>query len=212
MTEAAAKTGADPIFIVAVEQYFPKNQRIIDDDLSPKILPLSIRIVKSLIRYGFIRDWVINYSEKTNPGIWGGILCRKRYIMDKLNEISNQIDGVVNLGAGFDTLVYTLESISELLIWELDQNIIINSKKARLNQITNSISDNIKSIGIDFDHEDVGKTLESNGYSNDKQIFFVWEAVTQYLKEESVKQIFEFLSHAQKGSKITFTYVRKDFM
>jgi|NGEPerStandDraft_6_1074524.scaffolds.fasta_scaffold386565_2 hypothetical protein len=41
MTKAAAKTGADPIFIVAVEQFFPKNQRIIEDDLSPKILPLS---------------------------------------------------------------------------------------------------------------------------------------------------------------------------
>ena len=33
----------------------------------------------SLMRYKFIRDWVINYSEKTNPGIWGGILCRKVY-------------------------------------------------------------------------------------------------------------------------------------
>jgi methyltransferase (TIGR00027 family) len=211
MTKAAAKTGADPIFIVAVEQFFPKNQRIIEDDLSPKILPLSIRVVTNLMRYGFIKDWVINYSEKTNPGI-GGILCRKRYINDKLDEMSNQIDGVVNLGAGFDTLVYTLDSIFKLPIWELDQNVIINSKQARLIKIDNSIPDNINSIGIDFDHEDVGKILESNGYSNDEQIFFIWEAVTQYLKEESVKQIFDFLSHAHKGSKITFTYVRKDFL
>ena len=40
MTETAAKTGADPIFIVAVEQFFPKNQRMIEDSLAPKILPL----------------------------------------------------------------------------------------------------------------------------------------------------------------------------
>ena len=72
------------------------------------------------MRFGFIRNWVINYSEKTNPGIWGGILCRKRYIKDKLNEMSSQIDGVVNLGAGFDILVYNLDSISNLTIWELD--------------------------------------------------------------------------------------------
>jgi hypothetical protein len=79
MTEAAAKTGADPIFIVAVEQFFLRNKRIIEDDLAPKILPLSILVMTILMRYGFIRNWVIKYSEKTNPGIWGGILCRKRY-------------------------------------------------------------------------------------------------------------------------------------
>jgi O-methyltransferase involved in polyketide biosynthesis len=128
MTEAAAKTGADPIFIVAVEQFSQKSKRIIEDSLAPKILPLSIRVVISLMRYGFIRDWVINFSEKTNPGIWAGILCRKRYIRGKLNEMSNQIDGVVNLGAGLDTLVYTIDSISELPIWELDQDVIVKSK------------------------------------------------------------------------------------
>ena len=212
MTEAAAKTGADPTFIVAVEHFFPRNQRIIDDDLAPKILPLSIRVMTSVMRYGFIRNWVINYSEKTNPGIWAGILCRKRYIRDKLNEMSSQIDGVVNLGAGLDTLVYTLDSITNLPIWELDQNVIIKSKQIRLKEIVDSIPDNIKGIGIDFDHEDIGEALEKNGYSNNKQIFFIWEAVTQYLEEKSIKQIFDFLSHAHKGSKIAFTYVRKDFL
>ncbi len=56
MTKAAAKTGADPMFIVAVEQFFPQYQRIIVDDLAPKILPLSIRVVLKLMRYGFIRE------------------------------------------------------------------------------------------------------------------------------------------------------------
>ena len=212
MTKAAAKTGADPIFIVAVEQFFPKNQRIIEDYLAPKILPSSIRVVLKLMRYGFIRDWLVNYSEKSNPGIWGGILCRKRYIRDRLDEKSNQIEGVVNLGAGLDTLIYTLDSISELPIWELDQNVIIKSKQLRLKKIGSTIPGNIKSISIDFDHEDVEKVLEENGYTRDKQIFFIWEAVTQYLEEESVKKIFDFLSHAHTGSKVAFTYVRRDFL
>lgn len=104
------------------------------------------------MRFGFIRNWVINYSEKINPGIWGGILCRKRCIKDKLNEMSSQIDGVVNLGAGFDILVYNLDSISNLTIWELDQNVIIKSNQIRLNKLVKSIPDNIKSFSIDFDN------------------------------------------------------------
>ncbi len=197
MTRAAAKTGADPIFIVAVEQFFPRDQRIVEDDLALQILPLSIRVVGILMRFGFIRDWLISYSEKNSPGIWGGILCRKRYIRDKLTDISNQIDGVVNLGAGFDTITYTLDSISKLPVWELDQDVIIKYKKTRLNDMLGSIPPNIKSISIDFDHEDVREVLEKNGFSNDKQIFFVWEAVTQYLEEKSVIEVFDFLSHAR---------------
>ena len=43
MTKAAAKTSADPISIVAIEQSFPKDQRIVVDDLALQILPLSVR-------------------------------------------------------------------------------------------------------------------------------------------------------------------------
>jgi methyltransferase (TIGR00027 family) len=212
MTEAAAKTSADPMSIVAMEQSFPKDQRIVDDNLAIQILPLSIRIVTRVTEIGFIRDWLINYTEKITPGIWGGILCRKRYINDKLNDMGDQIDGVVNLGAGLDTIVYSLNSISKLPIWELDQNIIIKHKQKRLTQILGTIPGNVKMIGIDFDHEDICKVLEKNGYSNDMRIFFIWEAVTQYLEEKSVRMIFDFLSHAHMGSKIVFTYVRKDFL
>jgi methyltransferase (TIGR00027 family) len=155
---------------------------------------------------------LINYSEKNSPGVWGGILCRKRYIRDKLTDMSDQIDGVVNLGAGLDTVTYTLDSISKLPVWELDQDVIIKYKKTRLNGMLGSIPSNVKSVSIDFDHEDIREVLENNGYSNDKQIFFIWEAVTQYLEEKSVIKMFDFLSHARNGSKITFTYVLKDFL
>ena len=212
MTEDAAKTSADPISIVAMEQSFPKDQRIVDDDLALQMLPLSVRIVTRVSEIGFVRDWLINYTEKITPGIWGGILCRKRYINDRLNDMSDQIDGVVNLGAGIDTRVYSLNSISELPIWELDQNIIIKHKQKRLTHILGTIPGNVKIIGIDFDHEDIGKVLEKNGYSSDKKIFFIWEAVTQYLEEKSVRIIFDFLSHVHSGSKIIFTYVRKDYL
>ena len=212
MTKAAAKTSADPISIVAMEQSFPKDQRIVVDDLALQILPLSVRIVTRVMEIGFIRDWLINYTEKITPGIWGGILCRKRYINDKLNDMSDQIDGVVNLGAGLDTRVYKLNLISKLPIWELDQDVIINSKQTRLTKIFGSFPENVHTIGIDFDHEDVGKVLEKDGYSIDKKIFFIWEAVTQYLEEKSVRIIFDFLSHANNSSKIVFTYIRKDFL
>jgi methyltransferase (TIGR00027 family) len=212
MTEAAAKTSNGTVFIVAIEQSFPKDIRIIEDNLALQILPLSYRIFTRLMQIRFIRDWMINFYEKRWPGVWGGILCRKRYINDKLNDLSHQIDGVVNLGAGLDTRVYTLDSISQLPIWELDQDTVIKYKQKRLTQIFGAFPDNIKNVAIDFDHEDINDALIRNGYSSDKKIFFVWEGVTQYLEEESVRRMFDFLSHARSGSKLIFNYVLKDFI
>lgn len=212
MTEAAAKTGPGTIFLVAVEQTFPEDERIVDDELAYKIMPLMYRLFVWIMRIGFIRDWMIGYSEKTDPGVWGGLLVRKRYINDKLNQTSGQVDGVVNLGAGFDSRVYSLDSISKLPAWELDQIEIIKAKKKRLTRIFGSIPENVELVEIDFDHEDVEEVLKKHSYTKDKRIFFIWEGVTQYLEEESVKEMFDFLSHAESGSKICFTYVFKDFI
>ena len=50
MTHAAARTGAGPTMMVAVEQYFPKKQRIIEDSLAYRILPFGIRTVAGVLR------------------------------------------------------------------------------------------------------------------------------------------------------------------
>lgn len=43
MTQAAAKTGAGQTSIIAIEQLFPADQRIIFDDLARSTLPLGAR-------------------------------------------------------------------------------------------------------------------------------------------------------------------------
>jgi len=41
MSKAAARTGIMPMSLVAVEQHFPKEQRVIDDVLAARLLPLG---------------------------------------------------------------------------------------------------------------------------------------------------------------------------
>jgi methyltransferase (TIGR00027 family) len=65
---------------------------------------------------------------------------------------------------------------------------------------------------MDFDHEILGDILRSYGYAVDIKTFFIWEAVTQYLPEESVRKTFDYLAQASPGSRLAFTYVRKDFI
>lgn len=105
MAQSAADTGQGPTGIVAIEQFLPEKERVINDDLARKILPLVARAFLGLMRFKNFRDWAIKYSEKKFPGTWAMALCRKRYIEDKAVEaIKGQVEAVVILGAGFDTI------------------------------------------------------------------------------------------------------------
>ncbi len=198
--------------IVAVEQYFPKAQRVIDDGLAARLLPLGAVIFVRFLRPRWVRDWIIGLSEKNYPGFWGGLSCRKRYIDEKLVGSRSEFEAVVNLGAGFDTRPYRLEALSGLPVWEVDQCENVEAKEKRLRKAFGTIPSNVKLVPVDFDRDDLGSVLAAQGYSAAKRTFFVWEAVTQYLTEQGVRATFDWLARAASGSRLTFTYVRKDFL
>src|ERR1035438_2177922 len=212
MANEAANTGIMPMVLIAVEQSFPKEERIVDDALAYRMLPLGAKLFVGLLRFSWLRSWLIGMSEKNNPGIWGGLLCRKRYIGDKLVAESTKIDAVVNLGAGFDTQAYRISSISRLPVWEVDQRRNVVTKEKRLKEIFGEVPSHVRLLAIDFDHEDLRTALSSSGHLLTKRTFFVWEGVSQYLTEQGVRKTFDFLANAAVGSCLAFTYVRKDFL
>ncbi|WP_026889626.1 SAM-dependent methyltransferase [Clostridium beijerinckii] len=211
MAKAAGKTGSGPISIVAIEQYFPQEERIIVDNLAHRLIP-SGGVFLKVMRLNSVRDWMVKITEKTFPGLWSCMMCRKKYIDEKLIDSVNDIEAVVNLGAGFDTRSFRLQELSHVPVWELDQPTNIETKKTQLGKIFASIPSNVKLVSIDFDHEDISTILYSYGYSIYKKTFFIWEGVTQYLTEDGIRATFDFLAKAAPGSRLAFTYVLKDFI
>jgi methyltransferase (TIGR00027 family) len=175
-------------------------------------LPPGARAFVCVTRLNFIRNWIIRITEKIFPGLWGAILCRKRYIDEKLTASVGQIDAVVNLGAGFDTLAYRLPTLTDLPVWEIDQPENIESKRAAVQKLFGGVPAHITLVPIDFDRQELGSVLEPYGFSLDKRTFFIWEAVTQYLTEPGIRASCEFLAKAAHGSRLALTYVRKDFL
>ncbi len=212
MTKEAAKTAMGPTFMIAVEQSFPEEQRIITDELAYPILPLSYRLMVKLFSIKFVRHWLIGTTETSTPGLWGGIMLRKLYIQHKINTSQSEIGQVVNLGAGYDTMAYNLPSLSNMPVWELDQKNVVETKTQRLETSLGKVPENVKLIAMDFDHEDIGQTLKKQGFQDETPTLFILEAVTQYLDEESVEKMFTFLSQAQTGSKLIFTYILREFI
>jgi methyltransferase (TIGR00027 family) len=140
------------------------------------------------------------------------MLCRKRYIDDRLVEAAGKIEAVVNLGAGFDTRACRLSALVDVPVWELDLPRNIKPKRTRLRKLFGQIPAHVMLVAMDFEHDDLTTTLAANGYSPHRRTFFVAEAVTQYLTEAAVRGMFDFLAGAAARSRLLFTYVRKDLI
>lgn len=212
MTRAAAGTGSGPTVMVAIEQHFPEDRRIIDDDLAAPILPFGMRAYVRLMGFDAARDWMVRVTERRLPGLWGAVMCRKRYIDEKLTEATGRVEAVVNLGAGFDTRAYRLPARAGVPVWELDLPENVESKRARLRKLFGAVPVHVELVPIDLDRADLSTVLLSHGYAANDRTFFVWEAVSQYLTESGVRATFDFLARAVRGSYLAFTYVRSDFL
>jgi methyltransferase (TIGR00027 family) len=211
MTRKAAKTGPGAMVLVAIEQGFSERERIISDGLACPILPFSSRV---WVRLSLpIRKWLVAKTEQKVPGLWGGIMARKRYIDEVVAEaIGGSIEAVVNLGAGFDTRAFRLPQLESVQVWEVDQPGNIESKRRRLQSIFGEVPAHVTLVPIDFDTEKLPSVLAAHGYDADTKAIFIWEGVTQYLTEPGIRATMEFLARAPLGSRLVFTYTPKDFI
>ena len=209
----ASKTAFGPMIIAACEQYFPKTQRLVEDNLAVDFLPAGVKLVVRSCRWGFFRRALMNLAEKVSPGTWAGIACRKRYIDEKVSAaIADGLRALVILGAGLDTRACRLAAPKGVRAYEVDQPQSIDYKGARMRARFGRVPENVSLVAVDFERDDLGAALAENGFPIEMPAIFVWEGVTQYLTEEAVRRTFAFLAKAGAGSRMVFTYVRKDFL
>lgn len=207
----AAQTALGPMVIAAVEQLEPAGRRILTDPLAVRFLPPTLTLLVRACRWRRLRGSMIRATDKKARGIWGGVLCRKRYADDHVTAaIDAGVDQVVVLGAGLDTRAYRLPGPQR--VYEVDLPANVDTKRARVRAALGDVPDHVRLVPVDFETDDLAESLAGNGFTLDRPAVFVWEAVTQYLTEDGVRHTFAFLSKAAPGSRLVFTYVRRDFL
>jgi methyltransferase (TIGR00027 family) len=210
---ASAQTAFGPMVIAATERYTPPPQRLIDDELAVQFLPPGMRLIVQACRWRRVHNLLVRTTDRSAPGMWGSMLCRKRYADDNVADaLASGIGQVVILGAGLDTRAYRLVAPAGALAFELDQPTNTDYKLRRLRMIYGGVPQRVHVIPVDFEADDLATVLSSAGFEIKRPALFVWEAVTQYLTEQSVRATFTFLAKAPAGSRLIFTYVRADFL
>ena len=211
-TNPAAQTAFGPMVLAAIEQYERPGRRLVDDNLAGKFLPAGLRWLVGAMRWPVLRRTMVALSEKSGPGLWANMACRKRFVDEKLSAALSDLDAVVILGAGMDTQAYRLADRSDIPAFEVDLPVNIERKARVVRRVLGATPRSVHLVPIDFERDDLSEVLTAHGHRTSDRTFFVWEGVTQYLTEEAVRATFEYMTGAAPGSRLVFTYVQQDFI
>ncbi|BBX87752.1 SAM-dependent methyltransferase [Mycolicibacterium aubagnense] len=208
----AALTAFGPMALTAIEQHEPPGRRLVDDDLAASFLPQALRALVAATRWAPLRRTMVAASDRSAPGMWANMACRKRYADDNLMAALAGIDAVVVLGAGLDTRGCRLSRHSVIPVFEVDQTVNIERKRAILRRVFGTPPPSVHLVAVDFERDDLMSALAGQGYQRDARTFFIWEGVTQYLTAAAIDSTFEQLRSVPTGSRLDFTYVQRDFI
>ncbi len=210
---AAAQTAFGPMVIAACEQNLPPHERLFDDPEAVRLLPASQRLIVGASRWRPVHRLLVQATDSKAHGLWASMLCRKRYADDKVREaLHDGITQFVFLGAGLDTRAYRLVAPTGARSFETDLAANIDYKCRRLTEIYGQVPDNITLTAVDLTTDDLPGALTTAGLDAKAPVMFVWEAVTQYLTEDTVHRTLASLATASPGSRLIFTYLRRDFL
>jgi methyltransferase (TIGR00027 family) len=138
------------------------------------------------------------------------MLVRTRFIDERLERALN--DGaaqVVILGAGFDTRAYRFQDLlAGTNVFEVDYHSTQELKKRRVQEALGSLPTNVVYVEIDFKREALLDVLHRGAYQPGEKTFFIWEGVSMYLPEASVRETLRAIaSSAAPGSRVVMDFV-----
>jgi len=203
------RTGVGTTIMRAMAMYesVPKLQC---DYLASSFLPLPLRL---MIKSKFLR----NQMKKKMPGVYTFILARTVFFDQIWKEQLDNVQQIVNMGAGFDSRALRFEkelTSKGITVFELDLPPFSSLKKQKLQQIHESkaVPDHLKLIPIDFSQQTLQEVLQSTiGFDSKKKTLFIWEGVACYLPPSAVDSTLHFItSNSAPESVLAWDYNFED--
>ncbi|MCW8327693.1 class I SAM-dependent methyltransferase [Photobacterium sp. SDRW27] len=138
--------------------------------------------------------------EREKEGLSHLVTARTVYFDQLIEKHIDSIEQLVVMGAGFDTRCYGKFKHKQIRYFELDQ---VNTQKLKISSLDKAGIDisHVNFVDVDFFAECWYAKLHQAGFDPGKKTLFLWEGVTLYLDERSVRQALrEIRQHSALGS------------
>jgi methyltransferase (TIGR00027 family) len=185
-----------------------RREPLFRDPFARAFLSRPLRLLVQLAEIRALRTSLERYADRRAPGARSSAICRTRFIDDFVR--AEALDGarqLVILGAGFDCRAHRLVELDGSRVFEVDRVETQARKRAIL--LTRAGTKDVTYVEVDFKKDDLGKRLAASGWMPSARTTFIWEGVTNYLNEEAVAAVLDFLGHAAPKSAMVFTYIHR---
>lgn len=208
-----SRTAQYMAFFRALETKRSENDRLFSDPYAIHFLDSKLRFVTRLSQYPIFAKFINNTINRKIPGALSSGIARTRYIDELLKTaISEGVQQVIILGAGFDTRAVRLDFLKSVSVIEIDHPNTSNFKAEIYKNRIGKIPMNVTFLQIDFNKQSLDQLAAENNLDFSKPTAIIWEGVTNYLTEEAVKNTFTFISKFATKSRVIFTYVHKNIL
>jgi methyltransferase (TIGR00027 family) len=139
------------------------------------------------------------------------MVFRTRFIDQALERaIAAGATQVVMLGAGFDSRAYRFTGLLQhCRVVEIDAPPTQEYKKSRVIQALGRLPENLIYAPVDFARESLSQVMEASGLRTEEKTVFIWEGVTMYLHEQSVRSVLDTVAQYAPGSTLLLDYVNR---
>lgn len=130
------------------------------------------------------------YPRQVAPGqedIRDLVTARTRYFDAIIERRMPDVEQFVVMGAGYDTRCYGGLRAGPQRFFEADEKVTQQVKTTAVAAAGLESAD-VTFVTVDFEKEDTFERLAAAGYDPSKKTLFLWEGVTLYLTEESVRR------------------------
>jgi methyltransferase (TIGR00027 family) len=147
-------------------------------------------------------------SHVVLAGARGQATCRSRYTEDALAaSVKAGTAQYVILGAGLDSFAYRPGLSRRLRIFEVDQQVTQDDKRARLAAAAIPEPENVVFVPVDFESASLATELARAGLDMAKPAFVSWLGVTMYLTAEAIARTLGELGTLANGSEVVADYM-----
>ena len=194
----------------AIESSRPPQERMISDPIAFHFLDVPFRLTAFLSRSRAGRALLCRYIDNRWLGSRTSLIARTRWIDDYVTAaVASGVRQIVLLGAGFDSRAYRIPGVDRAKFFEVDHPNTSVVKRSHVNRGLGTLPTRVKYVPVDFERQSVQRALEDqdSGFDATSRALFLWEGVSNYLTEESVRATLLFLSGLSPGTQLIFTYV-----
>ena len=156
--------------------------------------------------------WYPVIADEGEEGVPNLVMNRTGYFDNIIDKAKDDAEQFVIMGTGLDTRAYNRLKESGLKIFELDQTTTQQHKRKYLQKAEIDAA-HVTFVETDFSQESWFRALLEAGYDPTKRTIFLWEGVTLYLGEESVRNTLRTVkANATAGSIIVADLYAKSFV